>query len=139
MKPIKDIKDLKGGWGLQMIKDIHRIELESGHMKGGWGFGGTLRDERVFQIGDILFWCSYDTIYKVEIMGKERTIEENPQWLYKIKLPENLQEDEIKTMEMRCNHLFTSLADAEKLALNQLDHLYNLQKKDIERYFNQWK
>jgi len=59
-------------------------------------------------------------------------VEENPDWYNsEYKIPE--------TLTLTCDKVFTTIQEAKESAEKNLKHLYELEKKEIENYFNQFK
>lgn len=128
------------------IKEIYRLN----HMKHYWSYVGTLRNEKRFNLHDkIFFVVNGDEIAKGEIVGVELPPVDNPDYMYKIQIPEELIKERMSNYDfyngenldritLRCDSIFNTIDEAKQSAIKQLDMLYNLQKEEIERYFKQW-
>ncbi len=128
------------------IKEIYRLN----YMRNYWSYVGTLRNEKKFNLHDkVFFVVNGNEIAKGEIVGVELPPVDNPEYKYKIKLPEELirqrmdnddfyKGENIDKVTLICDSIFNTVEEAKESAIKQLDKLYKLQKEEIDRYFKQW-
>lgn len=129
------------------IKEIYKGE----YMRGHFTYAGTLRNEFKFNLDEDVFFVIRDNqIARGRVIGVEKTIDENPEYLYKITIPEDFLRDcyqnyndfldakDFKEITLRCDRIFKTIEEAKESAIKRTDHLYNLQKEEIERYFKQF-
>ena len=128
------------------IKEIYRVHF----MENRFNYVGTLRNEKKFNINDDVFFAiNGNEIAIGKIVGVELPPENNPSYLYKIKLPEDLirqrqnredwfKDEELDKIELQCDKIFESIYEAKKSAVLNLERMYDLQEAEIERYFNQF-
>jgi len=128
------------------IKEIYRLN----YMRNYWSYVGTLRNEKKFNLHDkVFFVVNGNEIAKGEIVGLELPPVDNPEYKYKIKLPEELirqrmdnddfyNGENFDKVTLICDRIFNTIEEAKESAIKQLDKLYNLQKEEIDRYFKQW-
>jgi len=120
-------------------------------MKGRFSYVGLLRNEKIFNINDKVFFSinNHDIAFG-RIVGVELPPEDNPEYKYKIELPEELvrqrlghkdfyEGKDIDKVELHCGTIFTTIEEAKESALKNLERMAELQKKEIERYFKQFK
>ena len=83
------------------------------------------------------------------IVGVELPPIENPEYQYKIELPEELIRErmkfkdfyegkEIDKVVLDCESIFSTVQEAKDSALKNLERMTELQKEEIERYFGQF-
>lgn len=105
-----------------------------------WSYVGTLRNEKKFNLNNnVFFVINGNDIARGKIVGIELPPDENPEYIYKIRVPEQLvihTGQEYK--KMVCDKIFNTLAEAKDSAIRQLENRYELQKKEINNYFKQW-
>jgi len=128
------------------IKEIYRLN----YMRNYWSYVGTLRNEKKFNLHDkVFFVVNGNDIAKGEIVGVELPPVDNPDYKYKIKLPEELirqrmdnddfyKGENIDKVTLKCDSIFNTVEEAKESAIKQLDKLYKLQKEEIDIYFKQW-
>jgi len=128
------------------IKEIYRLN----YMRNYWSYVGTLRNEKKFNLHDkVFFVVNGNEIAKGEIVGVELPPVDNPEYKYKIKLPEELirrrmdnddfyKGENFDKVTLICDSIFNTVEEAKESAIKQLDKLYKLQKEEIDRYFKQW-
>lgn len=128
------------------IKEIYRLN----YMRNYWSYVGTLRNQKKFNLHDkVFFVVNGNEIAKGEIVGVELPPVDNPEYKYKIKLPEELirqrmdnddfyNGENFDKVTLICDSIFNTIEEAKESAIKQLDKLYKLQKKEIDRYFKQW-
>lgn len=103
------------------------------------GYAGSLRNERVFNIRDTVYFVLLNPyrIFKTDIIGVELPPAENPEYIYKIRLPKevaaNHKGELFKIVTCAC--LFGTLQEAKQSAIDNLNHRYELQQREIENYF----
>lgn len=132
--------------------EIKEIYKKNTYMKDGFSFIGTLRNEKQFNIRDnVFFSINNHDIARGIVVGIELPLDENPSYSYKITVPDDLirrqmsdtQEfyaiDENKCFTLQCDRIFRTSEEAKESALDNLERTFELQKKEIERYFNQFK
>lgn len=124
------------------IRDIY----EQSFIKNNFSYIGTLRNERKFDIHQNVFFSPsrYEgTIFRGIIIGVELIPEDNPEYRYKIAIPETIAKNKDysnKTFEnVDCSSIFDSIEQAKQSAISNLEHSYKIQKESIEHYFNQYK
>lgn len=129
-----------------MINKIYRVNF----MKDKFSYVGLLRNEKKFNINDKIFFSINDhDISFGRVIGVELTLEQNPEYKYKIELPEELVRQrmeyngfseaiDIDKVELNCDHIFSTVDEAKESALKNLDRMAELQKKEIDRYFKQF-
>jgi len=128
------------------IKEIYRLN----YMRNYWSYVGTLRNEKKFNLHDkVFFVVNGNELAKGEIVGVELPPVDNPDYKYKIKLPEELirqrmdnddfyKGENIDKVTLKCDSIFNTVEEAKESAIKQLDKLYKLQKEEIDIYFKQW-
>lgn len=126
-----------------MINEIYRIRFD----KNTWSYIGTLRNEKKFNLNDHVFFAiNGNEIARGTICGVELPPEENPEYRYKIKLPEDLirqrmgddfwkEKPDFDKVTLTCDRIFNSIEEAEESAIKNLELDYKIQKENIERYF----
>ena len=98
----------------------------------------------------VFFVINGNEIAKGEIVGIELPPTDNPSYKYKIKLPEELVRKRMKQddfyqgknfdkVTLECDEIFNSIGEAEESAKLHLERMYELQKKEIERYFENFR
>lgn len=119
-----------------MIEDIYRVN----YMKNRFSFVGTLRNEKRFNIHDIVFISNGEDMIKCRVIGVELPIAENPEYKYKLELPkDDYKKDGDKYRNLSCKNIFSSIDEAEKSARTNLKRMFDLQEEEIERYFIKYK
>lgn len=129
-----------------MISEIYRVE----YMRDRFSYVGLLRNEKRFNINDKVFFSidNHDIAFG-RIVGVELLPEQNPEYKYKIELPEDLirqrmeQKDfyegaNVDKVVINCEQIFNTIAEAKESAIKNLDRMYKLQKEQIDRYFNKF-
>ncbi len=128
------------------IKEIYKLN----YMRNYWSYVGTLRNEKKFNLHDkVFFVVNGNELAKGEIVGVELPPVDNPDYKYKIKLPEELirqrmdndhfyKGENIDKVTLKCDSIFNTVEEAKESAIKQLDKLYKLQKEEIDIYFKQW-
>lgn len=133
-----------------IIEEIYKVN----YMKDKFTYIGTLRNEKLFNINDNIFFAyNYHDIVKGKIVGVEILPDENPEYKYKIRIPEeiiksicshldslngDLYARTLRNIEVNCNYIFNTTEEAKKSAIKNLHHMYKLQAEEIERYFEQF-
>ena len=135
-----------------MITEIYKTH----YMRGKFAYVGTLRNAKRFNINDNIFYAYGQQIIKGVIVGVELPPDENPEYRYKVKLPEEIVRAAVmkaeenpdwynseykvpETLTLTCDKVFTTIQEAKESAEKNLQNLYKLEKKEIENYFNQFK
>ena len=114
------------------IKEIYKVRFQ----KYSWNFIGTLRNAKKFKLRQQVFVGIGNEIFRGVIIGIELPPEENPDYTYKIQIPEEIADGKIT---VTCDRLFNSIEEAELSALENAQIHYDLEKKEIENYFNQFR
>lgn len=131
-----------------MIKDIYKMI----YMRDTFSYIGTLRNAKKFNINDNIFYAIGQRIIKGRIVGVELLPSENPEYRYKIDLPEDIVRESVsnaeqwyskdyevpKTTTLTCDSIFSNIEEAKQSAIKDLENKYELQKEEIEKYFNQF-
>jgi uncharacterized membrane protein len=119
-------------------------------MRDQFSYIGTLRNQYKFDINDkVFFTVNNHDIYYGRIVGVELPPDENPEYRYKIALPEELIRErmdnkkfyageDIDKVVLTCKSIFTTTQQAKEAAIKNLDNTYELQKDEIERYFSKF-
>jgi hypothetical protein len=105
---------------------------------------GKMRNQDRFDINDNIFFRHNDnTICRGIIVGVELIPKENPEYIYKVKIPAQIiVKDEIKKdqyVNVSCGPLFKSLEDAKQRVLKDFKNRIKIESENIENYFNQFK
>ncbi len=118
------------------IRDIYRVQ----YMEHGYAYAGTLRNEKKFNINDIVFVGVKNTIMKCRVIGVELELDQNPNYIYKLHIPKDAVNDdsEVETMKITCSTIFSSLEDAKKSAIQNLQRMAKLQLSEINSFFKQF-
>jgi len=105
---------------------------------------GKMRNQDRFQINENVFFRNNDnTICRGIIVGVELIPKQNPEYIYKVKIPkEILVNDKINKdqfINVSCDPLFKSLQDAKERVIKDFKNRIQIESKKIEDYFNQFK
>lgn len=131
---------------MYQIKEVYRLN----YMRDSFSYVGTLRNQKRFNLNDNVFFAiNGNEIARGEIVGIELPPVDNPDYSYKIKLPEELIRNQMKKSEfydgvgfdkvsLHCDRIFNTIDEAKESAKKNLEHMYELQGKEIERYFSQF-
>lgn len=116
-----------------LIENIYRVE----YMKNNFSYVGTLRNEKKFNIEDVVFFAiNGNEIACGKIIGVERTVSDNPDYIYKIQVPKELVTfNKGEVTELKCDRIFSSVDEAKESALQNLFKMSKLQRDQIEKYF----
>lgn len=130
-----------------MINQIYRVN----HMRNEFSYVGLLRNQKRFNINDKVFFSinNHDIAFG-RIVGVELPLDQNPEYKYKIELPEELIQQrmdskdfyegvDIDKVELNCEYIFATIEEAKQSALKNLERMHKLQKEEIDRYFNKYK
>ena len=108
-------------------------------------FAGTLRNEKKFQMLQKVFILCDEDMYQCRIIGVELPTASNPEYIYKIELPQELIEKrdgesyinygEKHRVSRTCEDTFNTIEEAKESALKKLDLNYKLNKKNINKFF----
>lgn len=136
------------------ILDIHTHK--SGTDYGIITFSGTMRNEKKFELHQIIFIQHREKMYQCKIVGVELPPEEYSDYKYRIELPKDFIQPELteeereffskehieKEMQGRvsrkCDQIFGSIAEAKKSALKQINVQYKLNKERVDRFFKEY-
>ena len=105
-------------------------------------FYGTLRNEKRFELLQKVFVVSEGTLHECTIMGIELECGDNPNYIYKIEIPRELVERDDKGDTTRisrtCGEIFSTVQEAKESALKLIDHYYELNKNNINQFFDKY-
>jgi 4-hydroxyphenylpyruvate dioxygenase-like putative hemolysin len=131
---------------MNTINQIYRVS----YMKDKFSYVGLLRNEKKFNINDkVFFSINGNEIAFGRIVGVELLPADNPEYQYKIELPEELirqrmkfkkfyEGREIDKITLNCESIFSTVQEAKESALKNLERMEKLQRQEIERYFGQF-
>jgi hypothetical protein len=131
---------------MSTINQIYRVP----YMKDKFSYVGLLRNEKRFNINDkVFFSINGNEIAFGRIVGVELPPIDNPEYQYKIEIPEEIirqrmefkefyEGKEIDKVVLDCESIFTTVQEAKESALKNLERMSQLQKEEIERYFGQF-
>ena len=131
---------------MSIINQIYRMP----YLKDRFSYVGLLRNEKRFNINDqVFFSINGNEIAFGRIVGVELPPVDNPEYKYKIELPEELirqrmefekfyEGKEIDKVTLDCESIFSTIKEAKESALKNLERMKNLQMEEIERYFGQF-
>lgn len=122
------------------IKQVHVAETKNERV-----FIGTIRNARKFQIGDNVFFA-YSSflplqIFRGRIVGVEETQSINPEYLYKITLPDEIVDpvsNRPPAVTLNCETIFHTIEEAKQSVLDNINHWLKIKTEDCERYFSQF-
>jgi hypothetical protein len=127
-----------------MIDRIVKIQTYKTH-SNNVEFAGTLRNEKKFQMLQKVFILCDEVMYQCRVIGIELPPASNPEYIYKIELPQELiekregesyiQYGEKDRVSRTCKDIFGTIEEAKESALRKLDHYYELNKENIEKFF----
>lgn len=108
-------------------------------------FAGTLRNEKKFKMLQKVFILCDESMYQCRIIGIELPPASNPEYIYKIELPQELIEKregesyihygEKDRVSRTCEDIFSTIEEAKESALERLDLHYKLNKENITKFF----
>ena len=101
-------------------------------------FAGTLRNEKKFELLQKVFIKCNGAMYQCKIVGIELPPADNPEYRYKVEIPKQLIEDFEERISLTCQHIFNSIEEAKESALKELDSKYELNKQNIELFFDKY-
>jgi hypothetical protein len=121
------------------IKEILKITIG----KSSFEYRTTLRNQRKFNIGDLVFFSRNTYCHEIwcgRIVGVLLEPGMNPSYLYTIGVPEGIASDGCNGVVDRvtCATMFLTLEEARKSALDACEARFKAQRIFIEEYFNQW-
>ena len=131
---------------MTIINQIYRVP----YMKNEYSYVGLLRNEKRFNINDkVFFSINRNEIAYGRIVGVELPPVDNPEYQYKIELPEELirqrmnreefyEGKDIDKVTLDCESIFYTIQEAKESALENLERMAKLQREQIERYFGQF-
>lgn len=123
------------------IDNIYKVSFQNSYDR----YYGFLRNEKKFNIGESVFIAyGNDNIFRGIIKGVELNDRLNPEMIYKIEIPKGLAHDfiedtDLTTLRMNCDHIFNSLEDAKESRIRQINKLHKLELESVERFFNKFK
>jgi hypothetical protein len=119
-----------------MITDVYKVTYQYNHDR----YLGLLRNEKRFNIGDIVFVGFVDTIFKTRIYGVTLTDSlDAPEFIYKIELPREVAVDwDDNFIEVICDRMFNTIEEAKESALKQAEKFYKLEVNKINQFFKQY-
>ena len=119
-----------------MITDVYKVTYQYNHDR----YLGLLRNEKRFNIGDVVFVGFGDTIFKTRIYGV--TLSDSldaPEFTYKIELPREVAVDwDDNFIEVICDRMFNTIEEAKESALKQAEKFYKLEVDKINQFFKQY-
>lgn len=122
------------------IKQVHVAETKNERV-----FIGTIRNARKFQIGDNVFFAHSSfsplKLYRGRIVGVEETQSINPEYLYKVTVPDELADpvsNRPPAVTLNCETIFHTIEEAKQSVLDNINHWLKIQTEDCERYFSQF-
>lgn len=131
---------------MNTINQIYRSRF----LKDRFSYIGLLRNEKIFNINDKVFFAiNGNEIAYGKIIGIELPPTKNPDYQYKIELPEELIRQRMETEDfyagkefdkivLNCESIFSTVQEAKDSALKNLECMEKLQREEIERYFSQF-
>jgi hypothetical protein len=121
------------------MKEDRIINIETYRYHGDTiNFAGTMRNERKFEMFQDVFIMHKDMMVKCKVVGIELPPRDNPEYIYKIELPEGFIEDRELRVSLICEHIFSSIDEAKESAFKMLNTNYELNKNNIEKFFKQY-
>jgi hypothetical protein len=124
------------------ITDIYEVNYQ----KNSIGYIALLGNQKRFNIGDNIWFSQNIYQYKLFrgiVKGIELVGDENPDYKYKIEIPEQMAKDYnfyTKTFNgIVCDSMFGTIEEAEESAKLNCEATYVLQKQEIENYFSKFK
>jgi len=126
------------------ITDIYKVN----YLRDSFAYVGLLRNQKKFNINDNVWFSPskyQGQIVRGIIKGVELPPDENPEYIYKIQIPEMIAKDNnYDTAEFPniiCDSIFSTIEEAKESAKKNCEIMYKLQNEEIERYFekfNKW-
>jgi hypothetical protein len=118
------------------ITDIYKVA----YMKDSFAYIGKLRNQNKFNIGADVFFAPNKhkgVIVRGVIIGVELRPAENPEYIYKIRIPDAYDNNYSKDTydNIICDAIFSSIDEAKESAKDNCAQMYKLQMQEIERYF----
>ena len=107
-------------------------------------FAGTLRNQYKFDLFENVFIMIDGKMVQCKIVGVELPPRDNPDYVYKVELPEDVvymgwdDDGRIERVSLTCEHIFRSIDDAKNSAYRKLDTTYKINKENIDRFFSQY-
>lgn len=121
------------------ITNIYKVTYQNKPDK----YFGFLRNEKKFNIRDNVFVAyGNDNIFRGIVMGIELTDSDNPEAIYKIEIPKGLITDfdgnDKTNIKCNCDYIFSSLEEAKESRIKQANIMFDLELKNIEKFFKQF-
>lgn len=121
------------------INNIYKVTYQNKPDK----YFGFLRNEKKFNIRDSVFVAyGNDNIFRGIVMGVELTDSDNPEAIYKIEIPKDLIFDfdgnDKTNIKCNCDYIFYSLEEAKESRIKQANIMFDLELKNIEKFFKQF-
>lgn len=147
---------------MNIINEIYRVI----YMSDKFTYVGTLRNEKRFKINDrVFFSINGHDIACGRIVGIQLPPEDNPEYIYKIQLPDEVirerlaaltdeeltpvdkynkrtdpdkfyNDKDLGKVDVTCRYIFKSIEEAKNSAIENLEKMAMLQRKKIESYFS---
>lgn len=120
-----------------MITNIYKSSRRSNELC----YVGTLRNAKKFNINDSVWFASDNKIIRGLIKGVELTIDENPEFLYKIQVPSgsiSYVDGGTEYKNIKCDKIFSSIGEAKESAIKYANREFNREIEKIESYFSQF-
>lgn len=111
------------------------------YWKDKFSYCGTLRNQRVFNINDSVFAnIRGNEIIKCRVIGVELTISDNPDYIYKLEIPEEAVVDFNHNIvdSVMCDRIFNTIEEARESAIDNNKRMSSLQHRQINNYFSQF-
>lgn len=126
------------------IEEIYKMH----YMRDEFAYVGLLRNQKKFNLNDnVFFVIKGNEIARGEIVGVELLPAENPEYRYKVRIPESIavnpefNKDGVSKScaVLICDYIFSTIDEAKQSAIDNLERMSKLQLNEIERYFSQFK
>ncbi len=118
------------------------VDIETYKIFSQIQFYGNLRNEKRFELLQKVFIVSEGTLHECTIKGIELECCENPNYIYKIEIPRELVERDNNGETIRisrtCSNIFSTVQEAKESALKLIDHYYELNKNNINQFFDKY-
>lgn len=104
-------------------------------------FAGLLRNEKQFGLFQNVFIMYGTNIVQCKIVGIELPPTSNADYIYKIEIPSEFIDKKSSGNErvsMICDNIFSSINEAKESALKHIEKYYELNKRNVENFFNKY-